>query len=542
MILFDGIHIHYFQKMADLGDQGSSWWSELLGSNKDHLMLALASISVMIFAILWRRWNSWSSCAPLLPPGPRSLPIVGYLPFLGRDLHKQFRNMSHIYGPIFKFHLGSKLHVVINTPDLVKAVVREQDDIFANRNPTVAALATSYGGVDVVWSDNSSYWRNLRKIFAHEVLSNKNLEACRFFRRDEVRKTIKNIYSKIGTAIDISEIAFSTEANVLTSMVWENTSDPNAKGSHFGAELKRISSNIVETLGQPNLSDIFPSLAWLDLQGILRKSKRQLRQLDQIFTSIIDDRIISNSKKPKDSVGHEGKKDLLQILLELEEQKDETSISITQIKAFLLDIMVAGTETTTTLIEWAMAEIMQNHDIMKRIQKELADVVGLDNIVEESHLPKLQYLDATIKETFRLHPIVPLILPRSPSQDCIVGGYTIPKRCTVFLNVWSIHRDPLYWDNPLEFNPERFLTNKYDFKGSNLNFLPFGSGRRLCPGVPLAEKMQMYILASLLHSFNWSLPEGEDHDLSEKFGITLKKREPLIVVPSQRLPNENLYM
>ncbi|XP_023742135.1 ferruginol synthase 1 [Lactuca sativa] len=304
---------------------------ELSASNKDHFTLAVATISVMIFAISWRRWKSSSSSgAPSLPPGPRSLPIVGYLPFLRRDLHKQFRNMAHIYGPIFKFHLGSKLHVVINTPDLVKAVVREQDDIFSNRNPSIAALAISYGGRNVVFSDNNSDWRNLRKIFAHEVLSNKNLEACRFFRRDEVRKTIKNIYSKIGTTIDISEIAFSTEANVLTSMVWENTSDPNAKGRQFGAELKRISSNIVELLGQPNLSDIFPSVAWLDLQGILRKMKR---------------------------------------------------------------------------------------------------------------------------------------------QDCIVGGYTIPKGCTVLLNVWSIHRDHRYWDNPLIFNPERFLTNKYDFKGGNLNLI-----------------------------------------------------------------------
>ncbi|CAH1452737.1 unnamed protein product [Lactuca virosa] len=194
--------------------------------------------------------------------------------------------------------------------------------------------------------------------------------------------------------------------------------------------------------------------------------------------------------------------------------------------------MVAGSETTTPLIEWAMAEIMQSHYIMKRVQEELAEIIGLDNIVEESNLPKLQYLDATIKETFRLHPVVPLILRRLPRQVCIVGGYTIAKRCTRFLNVWSIHRDPQYWDNLLEFNPGRFLTNKYDFKGRNLNFIPFGSGRRLCPGVPLAEKMQMYILVSLLHSFDWSLPEGEKHDLSENFGITLKKREPLIVVPS----------
>ncbi|KAL7597365.1 hypothetical protein Lser_V15G29247 [Lactuca serriola] len=189
-----------------------------------------------------------------------------------------------------------------------------------------------------------------------------------------------------------------------------------------------------------------------------------------------------------------------------------------------------------------MAKIMHNHDIMKRIQEELLEIVGPNKIVEESHLPKLQYLDATIKETLRLHPVLPFILPRSPSQDCVVGGYTIPKGCTVFLNVWAIHRDPRYWDNPLEFNPERFLTNKYDFKGTNLNFFPFGSGRRLCPGVPLAEKMQLYILASLLHSFDWSLPEGEDHDLSENFGITLKKRKPLFAVPSQRLRNASLYM
>nr|GFB53597.1 cytochrome P450 [Tanacetum cinerariifolium] len=155
------------------------------------------------------------------------------------------------------------------------------------------------------------------------------------------------------------------------------------------------------------------------------------------------------------------------------------------------------------------------------------------------HLPKLQYLDATIKETLRLHPISTLLVPRSSSQDCTVGGYTIPKGSTIFVNAWSIHRDPRYWDNPLDFNPERFLTNdgtnKWDLRGNNLNFLPFGSGKRVCPGIPLAEKMQMYILASLLHSFDWNLPKGEKHDLSDKFGALLTKRKPLIVIPSQRL-------
>ncbi|KAI3686413.1 hypothetical protein L1987_80089 [Smallanthus sonchifolius] len=162
---------------------------------------------------------------------------------------------------------------------------------------------------------------------------------------------------------------------------------------------------------------------------------------------------------------------------------------------------------------------MENHSIMKRVQEELEEVVGLNNMVEESHLPKLQYLAAMIKETLRMYPTVPFLIPRSPSKACMVGGYMIPKGCTFILNVWSIHRDPRYWDNPLEFNPER-----------------------LCLGLPLAEKMIMLIVGSLLHSFDWSLPKGEEHDLTETCDMTLKKRKPLIAIPSQRLSDVGLYM
>lgn len=179
---------------------------------------------------------------------------------------------------------------------------------------------------------------------------------------------------------------------------------------------------------------------------------------------------------------------------------------------------------------------------MKKVQEELVKIVGLNNMVEESHLPKLQNLYATIKETLRMYPIAPFLIPRSPSNACIVGGYTIPKGCTIFLNVWSIQRDSRYWDDPLEFNPERFLANKWDYKGNKLMFFPFGSGRRLCPGIPLAEKMLMFILASLMHSFDWSLPKDENHDQAEIFSAALKKRKPLIAIPSQRLPNLSRYM
>ncbi|XP_024992431.1 geraniol 8-hydroxylase-like isoform X1 [Cynara cardunculus var. scolymus] len=513
----------------------SPWW-QVMSTHNHNLTPVLAAIFVLIgAAVLWYR----STLSSSLPPGPRHLPILGYLPFLDPNLHTHFTNMARSYGPIFKIWLGSKLYVVINTQELAKVVVRDQDETFANRSPTIAALAMSYGGQGIGWSNNNSSLRNLRKILVHQVLSNKNLEESGSIRRDEVRKMIRNVYSKMGAKIDINEISFSMISNILTTMAW-------GKDNHFGVELQIVISKIVEMIGRPNLSDFFPFLKWFDLQGVERETKMHSKNLDRLLSNIINDRIKSNSESLDVAARHEGKRDLLQFLLELKDQKDTTSLDIDKIKALLTDTMIAGTETTTSLTQWAMAEIMHNRNIMKRVQEELADIVGTSNIVEESHLPKLKYLDATIKETLRLHPGVPLLIPRSPSQTCTVGEYTIPKGSTVFVNVWAIHRDPRNWDNPLEFNPERFLTregmDKYDFKGNNLKFLPFGSGRRACPGVPLATKVQTYILASLLHSFEWSLPEGEEHDFSDVFSIALKKRKPLVAVPSQRLSDVSLYM
>lgn len=191
-----------------------------------------------------------------------------------------------------------------------------------------------------------------------------------------------------------------------------------------------------------------------------------------------------------------------------------------------------------------MTELMHNPRVMKKVQEELAQVVGMDSCVEEFHLPKLKYLDAVVKETFRLHS-VPYLVPRRASQSSSIGGYTVPKDTTIILNVWAIHRDPQIWDNPLEFGPEKFfndgIASKFDYSGNNFQYLPFGAGRRMCAGIALAERMLMFVLASLLHSFDWKLPAGTKLDLSEKFGILIKKKEPLVAIPTPRLPNSELY-
>ncbi|GFZ01920.1 cytochrome P450, family 706, subfamily A, polypeptide 5 [Actinidia rufa] len=471
-----------------------------------------------------------------VPPGPRGLPIVGYLPFLRTNLHEQFTELVHQYGPIYQLWLGQKRCVVLSSPSLTKEVVRDQDMVFSNRDMHIAALVFTNGGLDIAWAPQGSYWRTMRKVFVRDMMSNSSLEASYNIRKDEVLKAIREVHSKIGTPVDIAEINFLTEMNVIMNMLWGSTVD-SQKAQGVGIELQAVISKIIELLTTLNMSDFFPVIARFDIQGVAREMERLRVWVERILDSIIDARTKMSTSERAEAFKNKQKKDFLQILLELKEQED-TGITITMehIKAFFMDIVTAGTDTSATIVEWVMAEIMHKPEVMKKVQEELSDVIGTNNTVEEPHLPKLHYLDAVVKETFRLHPPLPFLLPKRPDKSCIVGGYTIPKDTRVLLNVWAMQRDPEVWDSPLEFKPERFLgeASKWDYNGNNFQYLPFGSGRRVCAGLPLAEKMIMHFLASLLHSFNWSLPEGEEVDLSETFGIVMKKKTPLVAIPTQR--------
>ncbi|XP_073124549.1 labd-13Z-ene-9,15,16-triol synthase, chloroplastic-like [Henckelia pumila] len=511
----------------------------------DDYKLAILSAFLIIASIIWWFWISKTSKKEThpIPPGPRGLPILGYLPFLQLNLHKQFTELAQKYGPVYKLWLGSKLSVVISSPSLIKEVVRDHDTVFANRDPPVAAMVAT-GGVDIVWSPYGQYWRDMRKLFVREMLSNRNLEASYHLRKDEVRKVVKSLCMKIktGSSVEISELIFVTELNVVFNMLWGGTMDKKIM-DRIGSEFREAISKVVDLLGKPNVSDFFPVLAKLDVQGIEKETKRLMPCIDEILDSVIYERMKTMaSGKSRD----EGRKDFLQILLELKEQNvSNRSIDLPQIKAILKDIIVGGTDTTATIIEWAMSEVLNDPQVKKRVQDELTQVVGLNNAVEESHIPRLHYLDAVIKESFRLHPPVPLLVPRLPSQSSVIGGYTIPKGSRVFLNVWSIHRDPLVWDNPSEFKPDRFFngSGNFDFTGNNFQYLPFGSGRRICPGILLAERMVMHLLATLFHLFEWKLPEGSENniDLSENFGIVMRKKTPLIAIPSPRLHDSEIY-
>lgn len=201
-------------------------------------------------------------------------------------------------------------------------------------------------------------------------------------------------------------------------------------------------------------------------------------------------------------------------------------------------MFTAGTDTTTSTLEWAMAELLHNPAAMKKLQTELRNAIPPENSLEESHLQSLPYLAAVVKETLRLHPPLPFLFPRMALKPCTLLGYRIPAETQVLVNVWAIGRDPTNWRDASVFSPERFLEpgggGGKDFKGQHYDFLPFGSGRRMCPAVPLAARVLPMALGSLILAFDWALPDGatpEEMDMSEQMGITLRKAVPLVAVP-----------
>ncbi|XP_042958051.1 3,9-dihydroxypterocarpan 6A-monooxygenase-like [Carya illinoinensis] len=470
------------------------WWRSYAGDER--FSSSTLTILFGIFVVLWLAVKKQRKAAvPPLPPGT--------------ELHTKFEQLYGIYGPIYKVWLGNKLCIVISSPSLVKEVVRDQDAIFSNRDINIVGLSLSYGAVNIGLSLNGPNWKMLRKMFVREMLSPANLNSTFALQKEEVRNTIKSLYDKKGTPIDLGDLV------------------------------------IIYHSRKNNVSDFFPALASFDLQGIGRKAKRIFETIDGVLDYAINRQIKSLAKAKEEGMTKTRQKYFLEVLLELREQDYGTpSKSMTQLKAMVLDIVVTGSDTTTTMCEWVMARLLKHPEIMKKVTEELTEIVGLDNLVEESHLLKLHYLEAVIKETFRVHPPGPFLLVRTPSESSIIGGYHVPKGSSIFLNAWAIQRDPKYWGNPLEFKPERFLNNAYgrfDYLGNSFKYFPFGSRRRICAGLTLAERTLKYILASFLHSYKWKLPLGSEIEFSDIFSVVTKKKNPTIRILTPRLSKFELY-
>lgn len=193
-------------------------------------------------------------------------------------------------------------------------------------------------------------------------------------------------------------------------------------------------------------------------------------------------------------------------------------------------------------IDWALSELLRNPSMMEKAQEELKCVVGISRIVEEADLSHLPYLDMVLKETFRLHPVAPLLLPHESMEDLTVNGFYIPKSTRIIVNAWAIGRDPTAWTDPEKFYPERFDGSNVDVRGRDFQLIPFGSGRRSCPGMQLGLVATRLVLAQLLHCFDWELPHGvspHEVDMGEEFGLALSRATPLLAIATYRLKDQS---
>ncbi|KAL0424425.1 UNVERIFIED_CONTAM: cytochrome [Sesamum radiatum] len=288
----------------------------------------------------------------------------------------------------------------------------------------------------------------------------------------------------------------------------------------------------MEFAGKFNLADYFPYIGVLDLQGMNRKMKSLSKSFDKFLEKIIDDHVKNKQEKKQT-------KDFVDTIMAIMESgKAEFQFDRRHVKAVLLDLLIGGTDTSISTIEWAISELIRHPQVMNKLQKELETVVGMDQMVEESHLHKLEYLNFVVKETLRLHPVVPLLIPHESMEDCVVDGYHIPKGSRTIVNVWAIGRDANVWPDPETFKPERFIASNIDLRGCDFQLLPFGSGRRSCPGLQLALTIVQLVIAQLVHCFNWQLPNGmqtSDLDMSEHFGLAVARAKHIAAVPSYRL-------
>ncbi|KAI4365372.1 hypothetical protein MLD38_021361 [Melastoma candidum] len=466
-----------------------------------------------------------------LPPGPPPLPIIGNLLSLGRLPHKSLHNLSLTYGPIIKLSLGRITTVVVSSPSLAREILQTNDSCFSNRFVPDSITSLGHHHLGLSFMPISPLFKTLRRIYNTQILSSRKLDSNQHLRKEQVQLLVQDVTTcaQDGRAVNIGEASFSAALNLLSKTVFSVNLEGSIDGSRI-RELKELVTNIMIEAGSPNIADYFPTLKRWDPQGRKRRLESFFVKMFDIFDEMIEKRIEGMGQK-----GWRRKDDVLEILLDICQEEDEEAVDLVLIKHLFLDVFAAGTDTTSSTLEWAMTELLCSPEKLHKAQSELRDVIGRGNLVEESDLPRLPYLQAVIKETFRLHPPAPLLLPRIAGEEKPVGAYVIPKGVQVLVNVWGMGRDQRVWGkNVGEFMPERFLGSQIDVKGRDFELLPFGAGRRICPGMPLAIRMLHVMLGSLLRNFDWKFEDGvtiENIDMDERFGITVQKAQPLKVVP-----------
>ncbi|CAL5088083.1 unnamed protein product [Urochloa decumbens] len=463
------------------------------------------------------------------PPGPAPLPLLGNILDLHGEPHHALARLAKTYGPVMSLRLGATDAIVASSAAAARDVLQRHDHLLAARAVSDAGRALRNHEHSVIWlPGDSPLWRRLRAVCTGHLFSPRGLDATRAAREAKARELVAYLGSRrAGESVDVGRVVFSCVLNVVSNVLFSE--DVADLSSDRAQELEMLVRDTVEEACKPNLSDLFPKLARLDLQGRRRRSAELIGRFYDFF-----DAIIARRNNGAGAGGEKG--DFLDVLLQL---RSQDQLSLQTIKSFLLDLFAAGTDTNAITVEWTMAELLRHPAAMSKVRAELNDALGSKPCPDESDIDRLPYLRAVVMESMRLHPPSPMLMPHAAmAGGAEVGGYPVPTGTKVIVNLWAVMRDPAVWPDPEAFSPERFAGGAggdAEFRGKErLGFMPFGAGRRACPGTPMATRVVTLLLASLLHAFEWRLPEGmraEDVDVSDRFGTSLNMVTPLRAVP-----------
>ncbi|XP_070031301.1 cytochrome P450 71AU50-like [Nicotiana tomentosiformis] len=402
-----------------------------------------------------------------LPPGPRGLPLLGNLHIIGENLHQDLYKIAKKYGPIMTIRFGLVPTIVASSPHAAEQFLKNHDLIFASRPYHAACHYIFYNQRNLIMAKYSPYWRNMRKLCTLQLLSRVKINSFQPMRKQELEILVNFLKNAAlnQDEVDLSAKVAYLSANMACLMVFGKKYNIDEDNKGFKGVIQET-SHIAAT---PNLTELFPFLRFLDLQGLARRMKQVAKSCDEFLENVIDEHVRKSTDEKKQT------SDIVDTLMGIMQSGEaEFEFDRCHVKAVLLDLLVASMDTSSAAIEWILSEIFRHPDVMKKLQKELEKVVGRNRRVEESDLENLQYLDMVIKEGFRLHPVAPLLLPHESIEDCIVDGFHIPKGSRVLVNVWAIGRDSDTWIEPEKFKPERFQGSNIDLRGQNFQLLPFG--------------------------------------------------------------------
>uniref|UniRef100_A0A804NQU9 Cytochrome P450 n=1 Tax=Zea mays TaxID=4577 RepID=A0A804NQU9_MAIZE len=488
--------------------------------------LSLAAILLVLHRLVVRAGGKGNAAARRLPPSPPAVPFLGHLHLLASEcpLHSSLARLAARHGPVLSLRLGSRAAVVVSSPECAEACFTEHDVAFANRPRLTSQALASFGGAALAVSSYGPYWRNLRRVAAVRLLSTHRVACMCPVISAEVRAMLRRVgraaeaAGRVQLKASLFELSLSVLMETIAQTKTSRADDADDAVSPEAHEFRRIVDEILPYLGATNLWDYLPLLRRFDVLGVRNKIRDVVGRRDAFLQRLID---AERRRLDGDGDGDE-KKSMIAVMLSL--QKSEPDVyTDTMIMALCGNLFTAGTETTSSTIEWAMSLLLNHPEALKKAEAEIEAAVGASRLITMDDVPGLGYLQCVINETLRLYPVAPLLLPHESAADCTVGGYDVPRGTLLFVNAYAIHRDPAAWEEPDEFRPERFR----DGKAEGRLMLPFGMGRRRCPGETLALRTAGLVLATLIQCFHWDRIDGAEIDMTESGGLTMPRAVPL---------------